>query len=206
MHLRKVAVRQLLRLYPASWRNEYGVEMRAMLLEQPLTPAVAGDVLRNALRENFRHPDPWKITALFLICWRCFWILLPAAFQFSPAAWVRFSQLDHGVFLLASFCTGCWTVINEGDVFRGSQTGWWSTITGLLTPYGILVIIMDPLKTIPGWVFVALNNFSWEGDAERFGSFFVHVILSAMLPSLCGALLGNMVRTRFRKPTDRRSA
>ncbi len=205
MYLRKVAVRQLLRLYPAAWRNEYGVEMRAMLLEQPLTPAVAGDVLLNGLRENFRRPDPWKITALFLICWRFFWILLPAAFQFSLAAWVRFSQFDHGVFLLASFCTGCWTVINEGDVYRGALTGWWSAIAGLLAPYAVLLLIIDPLKTIPAWVFVAMDNFSWDGEVGRFGSFFVHDFLGVILPSLCGALLGHMARKRFGKPIDRRN-
>ena len=62
MYLRKIVVRPLLSLYPAAWRKEYGDEMRSMLLSQPLTASVAGDVFLNAMRQNLRRPDPW-ITA-----------------------------------------------------------------------------------------------------------------------------------------------
>jgi len=124
MYLRKILVRQLLRLYPAAWRTEYGEEMGSMLLAQPLTASVAGDVFLNAIRQNLRRPDPWKAAGLFLVCWRSFWIVLPSVFQFSPAAWALFVQVDRSVFVLVAFSSGCWTVINEGDVWRGGLTGW----------------------------------------------------------------------------------
>ena len=84
MYLRKIVVRQLLRLYPAAWRKEYGEEMRSMLLAQPLTASVIGDVFLNAMRQNLRRPDPWKIAALCLICWRSFWIVLPSIYRMRP--------------------------------------------------------------------------------------------------------------------------
>lgn len=78
MYLRKLLARKLLNLYPATWRKEYGEEMRSMLLAQPLTASVIGDAFLNAMRQNIRRPDPWIIAALCLICWRSFWILLPS--------------------------------------------------------------------------------------------------------------------------------
>ena len=58
MYLRKILVRLLLTLYPAAWRKEYGEEVRSMLLAQPLTATVIVDVHLNAMRQNFRRPDP----------------------------------------------------------------------------------------------------------------------------------------------------
>jgi hypothetical protein len=59
-------VRSLLRLYPSIWRNEYGEELKALLLLRPLTAFVIGDVLLNAGRQHLRRDQPWKICGLFL--------------------------------------------------------------------------------------------------------------------------------------------
>jgi hypothetical protein len=84
---------------------------------------VIGDVFLNAMCQNLRRPDPWKIGALLLICWRSFWIVLPSIFQLSQAAWALFAQVDRGVFLLVALSTGCWTMISEGDAWRAAPSG-----------------------------------------------------------------------------------
>jgi hypothetical protein len=192
MYLRKILVRQLLRLYPALWRKEYGEEMRSMLLAQPVTASVIGDVFLNAMRQNLRRPDRWKIAALFLICWRSFWIVLPSIFQLSPSAWALFVQVDRVLFLLVALFTGCWTVIKEGDVYRGALAGWWSTIPADFIPEAtvLLLISVAPNKTIPGWTLVAIHHFThW------------HYLLT-ILASLCGALLGHLARKRLMATVD----
>jgi hypothetical protein len=207
MYLRKLLVRQLLRLYPAAWRMEYGEEMRSMLLAQPLTASVIGDVFLNAMRQNLRRPDPWTIAALCLICWRSFSILLPSIYQLSPAAWALFVWVDRGVFLLAAFSTGCWTVINEGDVWRGAQAAWWSTaVSDLLPQIAVLqAIALAPDKTVPRWVFAAMDHLDPDSAPHTFGHYFVHIVLPIMLASLCGALLGHLVRTHLRRSTVRQN-
>jgi hypothetical protein len=183
MYLRKIVVRQLLRLYPAAWRKEYGDEMRSMLLAQPLTASVSGDVFLNAMRQNLRRPDPWIIGALLLICWRRFWILLPSIYQLSPTAWARFVQVDRGVFLLAAFSTACWTVIGDGGVWRAERLGWWSTVAGDLLPQIAVVqlIALAPNQKVPGWVLVATDHFEPVGDVVPFGCYFLHICLPRIL-------------------------
>ena len=107
-----------------------------MLLAQPLTPSVAGDVFLNAMRQNLRRPDPWKIAALFLICWRSLWIVLPSIFQLvAISLGAVLFRSTRNLFLLVALFTGCWTVMKEGDVYRGALAGWWSTIPADLPPY-----------------------------------------------------------------------
>ena len=58
MIIRQRLVNGLLRLYPAEWRREYGVELADMLLRRPLTGRIVGDVIWGGLRERVRHADP----------------------------------------------------------------------------------------------------------------------------------------------------
>lgn len=195
MYLRKILVRQLLALYPALWRKEYGEEMRSMLLAQPLTASVIVDVFLNGLRQNFRQPDPWKIAALILICWRTFWILLPSVFQLSAAAWVLFVQIDRGFFLLVALATGCWTVISEGDIERGAYAGWWAALAGHLVPKTamLLAFFLAATKTIPGWALATIDHLPDQGSWRNE---FRGNLLPMALATWCGALLGYLIRRR----------
>jgi hypothetical protein len=128
-------------------------------------------------------------------------------YQLSPAAWARFEQVDRGVFLLVAFSTGCWTVIREGDVWRAASSGWWSTIAGdLVFQIAVLqTIALAPDKTVPSWVFAAMDHFDPDSAAHTFGYYFAHIVLPIMLASWCGALLGHLARTRYRRPAARRN-
>ena len=190
MYVRKIGVRQLLRLYPAAWRKEYGEEMRSMLLAQPLTASVIGDVFLNALRQNLRQPDPWKVAALFLICWETLWIFVPLISPHSQTARALAIQ-NNAVFIWVAFFTGCRTVIKEGDVWRGGLAGCWATLTGELLPFASLVILLSLApETLPRWAFA---------EAHHLPAFFAHTFIPRMLASWCGALLGYLQRKRFRK-------
>ena len=58
MTTRQRLVDGLLRLYPAAWRREYGVELADMLLRRPLTGRIIGDVIWGGLTERVRRADP----------------------------------------------------------------------------------------------------------------------------------------------------
>jgi hypothetical protein len=52
--MKRAVISLLMRLYPETWRNEYGVELREMLDASPLTRAVAFDVARSAVWQRMR--------------------------------------------------------------------------------------------------------------------------------------------------------
>ena len=54
----------LVRLYPASWRHEYGDELQEILLNRPLTAGIAADVVRSALRQRARFAAPSTVLGL----------------------------------------------------------------------------------------------------------------------------------------------
>jgi hypothetical protein len=65
MKTRLVAL--LLRLYPRSWRKEYGVELADMLKARPLTARVCGDVVRSAMWQRLRAAQPATFVGLWLM-------------------------------------------------------------------------------------------------------------------------------------------
>jgi len=50
-------VRMLLRMYPDSWRREYGIELRDLLVARPLTVGTFGNVLRSGLWQRLRAAE-----------------------------------------------------------------------------------------------------------------------------------------------------
>jgi hypothetical protein len=62
-------VRGLLRIYPASWRSEYGEELETVLLTRRLTALAALDVARGGVAQRLRRDAPWKICAAVLLAW-----------------------------------------------------------------------------------------------------------------------------------------
>jgi hypothetical protein len=59
--MKKRIVRFLLRLYPASWRVEYGQELASILESRRLSAAVVFDTLRSAMVERARVSEPWLV-------------------------------------------------------------------------------------------------------------------------------------------------
>ena len=60
-------VRALLRLYPVAWRSEYGPELMDVLLAQPLTASILGDVLRNGLWQRLRAAEISTLVGLAML-------------------------------------------------------------------------------------------------------------------------------------------
>ena len=110
----------LLRLYPAAWRREYGGELHEILVDRPLTPSVAADVLWSALREHVRAAVPATLlgglsmlvvlSGFFLPPFSNGWItttvLSPTFMTFPPFAVTAMSTQAYTV--LAIMC-GWWT-------------------------------------------------------------------------------------------------
>ena len=64
--MKKRIVRFLLRLYPASWRVEYGQELASILEGRRLSAAVVFDTLRSAMVERMRVSEPWVLIGSLL--------------------------------------------------------------------------------------------------------------------------------------------
>jgi hypothetical protein len=194
MGLRKILVWLLLRLYPRAWRKEYGEEMRSMLLAQPLTASVIGDVFLNAMRQNFRRPDPWRIAVLILVAWRTSWILWASISGLSPETWAPLLPLDRGLFLVVAFATGCWTTINEGSADRGAADGFTPTVYAVNLASLVAALLLPALapdKTIPHWADAMTDPFGNHPFDAHYG---LLLILSRALASIWGALLGYVIR------------
>jgi hypothetical protein len=99
----------LLKLYPKSWRAEYGDELRGVLAERSLTSAIIADVAVGALTERWRRTEPWIIVGVTGAIW------IAALFIRSIMAPPPYS--DHtGIGYSALVMTGvaCWTVLRGG--------------------------------------------------------------------------------------------
>jgi hypothetical protein len=57
----------LVRLYPVTWRREYGAELSDMLAARPLNAAIIGDVLWTGLRERIRVAKPATLVGLAMM-------------------------------------------------------------------------------------------------------------------------------------------
>jgi len=110
------AVGRLLWLYPSPWRREYGEELRAMLLSQPLGLRVVWDVVVHAARENVRYPDPSVFGIVFMLAWRVLWILI------QPVAWlaVAAGHVDPWIENLTVGGITCWSVMRESGPRDGA--------------------------------------------------------------------------------------
>jgi len=90
-------VRILLRLYPAAWRREYGLELEDLLMTRALGPSTVADVAFNALRQRVRHASPatlYGLTVMSVIFLLLTWnIVAPPATGDGLAAVLRDSPM-----------------------------------------------------------------------------------------------------------------
>ena len=131
--LRRWIVAALVRLYPASWRAEYGPELTEILLAGALGPAVIGDVLWSGARQRARAAEPatilglvamLNIVGLFVesgVTYRNDGgaLLGPTSMTF-PTVTVTFLASNLYAYLLI-FC-GCWTHLRHGGTAKQSGT------------------------------------------------------------------------------------
>jgi hypothetical protein len=157
MNTKHRIVTVLLRLYPSSWRREYGAELADLLLARPLTTAIVGDVLWNGARHRLRVTEPATILGLAMTAvvtgafvsnfshpgptTNVFSGVLQASNKTLPTMVV--SQLDpgsEGYVLLLVLC-GCWTNVKHGGrIGRSAMAAVKMTLIG-----GIPVMLADVL-------------------------------------------------------------
>jgi hypothetical protein len=121
----------LLRIYPAAWRREYGVELTVILQRRPLDLRVMIDVLWSGLRLRVRAAEPSTTLGLasmlltltgFIVpggsysgAWRA---LLRPSWRLFPTINVTFMASEAYVLLLVA--CGCWSYLRHGGKVTGS--------------------------------------------------------------------------------------
>jgi hypothetical protein len=138
----------LLRLYPAAWRSEYGLELTDVLLARSLGLAVVGDVVWNGLKLRARTLEPHNILGLasmaavltgFILTggtygreWSAF--LQPSNKTF-PTITVTFLASELYVLLLI-WC-GCWTHLRHRGT--ANRSGMAAVAMSLLAALPVMV-------------------------------------------------------------------
>jgi hypothetical protein len=164
MSKQHLAVSLLLRIYPASWRGEYGAELMDILVARSLTFRVVGDVVRHGLWQRVRSAEPSVLLGLasMLVVLAGFvltptnydqqWtgVLRPTGITF-PTVTVTFMASEVYAFLLIG--CGCWTHLRYGVTPRraGVAAMKMSLIAGIpvmfagaLMALGLLDIVIYP--------------------------------------------------------------
>jgi hypothetical protein len=125
-------VAALLRIYPAAWRREYGVELTGILLGRPLGPREIADVAWNGVWQRTRTAEPSSVLGLasmllmltgFVVpggsysgAWKA---LLRPSWRMFPTVNVTFMASEFYVLLLV--VCGCWTYLRNGG--KVTQSG-----------------------------------------------------------------------------------
>jgi len=135
MSVKPRIVAALVRLYPASWRREYGAELNDLLMARPLSARVVGDVLWSGLRQRVRTAEPSTLVGLamlLLMLSAVVWSiagappggrltpLLEDSSMTLPTVVVKPLMTELYVLLLVG--CGCWTQLRHRGM--ASQSGW----------------------------------------------------------------------------------
>lgn len=105
-------VRTLLHLYPKAWRREYGPELMDVLLAQPLTAGIVGNVLYSGLRQRVRTAEPSTFLGLVLM------LVVLAGFVWKD---LILSPQTSNLYVLILLGGGVWTHLrHRGEL---SQSG-----------------------------------------------------------------------------------
>ena len=145
----------LLRIYPATWRREYGVELTDILRERPLTPRVMADVGWNGLWQCGRVAEPSTILGLASMFITLAALVVrgvvvrPSSITFPT---VRVTLLTAELYVLLVVGCGCWTYLRHGDKVTRSGVaamrmsliaGIPALVIGLFMMFGFLDVIAD---------------------------------------------------------------
>ena len=161
MSPRHAVVTLLLRLYPATWRNEYGAELTDILMTAPLNARVIGDVIWNGLWQRVRIAPPSTILGLASMLVILTGFVLPAGryglagtalLQLTsmtfPTVAVTFLSSEVYAFLLIG--CGCWTNRRFGGTASraGVAAMRMSLIAGIPIILGSLLIALGVLDVM----------------------------------------------------------
>lgn len=118
----------LLRLYPASWRAEYGSELADVLSHRSLSVRIVGNVVWNALGQRVRDAEPavhLGLAVMLIVSTGVVWnVLVPGSAGRGLSAVLQDSSktlptvivtpLASDLYVLALVACGCWTHLGRG--------------------------------------------------------------------------------------------
>jgi hypothetical protein len=115
----------LLRLYPETWRREYGPELSHLLLSRPLGARVVADVVLGGLRQQARMAEPWAILgagALVVLAGQLAWTLRGAmTLEHGLRTLVQPSGITLPTYVFAPMATNLYAIALQ-------ICGWWTHV------------------------------------------------------------------------------
>lgn len=187
----------LLRVYPAAWRREYGVELTDILRERPLTPRVIADVGWNGLWQRGRVAEPSTILGLVSMFITLAALVVrgvvvrPSSMTFPT---VRVTLLTAEFYVMLIVGCGCWTYLRHGGKVTRSGVaamrmsliaGIPALVIGLLMMFGFLDVIVGAHD--PGGV----RKFAWAILIARLAQ-----VPEAWIWGSIGGLIGKWIARR----------
>jgi hypothetical protein len=187
MIFKQEMVSNLVQLYPSRWRREYGEELRATLLSEPLGLRVVWDVVAHAARENVRYPDPWVFGILFMLGWRVLWILL------QPVSWLAAAagHVDPWIENLTVGVITCWSVMRESGQRNGELRAIVSPLLAVTSGYVGSLILFRILMA--SGLFPSVDLPAKPAVLESFG----YGLAVGILIQLTGLGLGRYLKRRL---------
>ena len=184
----------LLKLFPAEWRSEYGIELSSLLERDPLTLAIVWDVFCSGLYQRVRNCPAWTKAALLLACWFLLGLTVNTRWTMSPENynlfWSSYLPLELGL--------GYW-VRRKGANSPGRDVAC-AVLLGSLPMVAIellreLHVLSPTVLDLQGHVWQAghgFTEFAFRGSATRydFYAFLVVVSINVIVGSTAGWLGG----------------
>ena len=146
---RSTLARVLMRLYPPSWRAEYGDELNDILLARPLTARVVADIVWNGLVQRGRAAAPSTILGASMMLLVLANIVSSASAYrdvlFSPLRathmtypTVEIALVKNEVYVLLTILCGYWT---QRRYRRGpKRAGWAAMRMSLITGTPVIAV------------------------------------------------------------------
>ncbi len=123
----------LIRAYPRSWRDEFGLEFAGVLANEKLKLVVIADVLFSATIQHLRR-DPWKICGLSLTLWTgALMITASTGLVNRPALVVCYFAGQ-----LCLFAAGAWTGLRESC---GLSRAMAASAKAALLPVAVFIVV-----------------------------------------------------------------
>ena len=189
-------VAALLRMFPAEWRAEYGLELSSLLEQDKLTAAVFWNVLLSGLRQRIRSSSSWINAGTLLALYFLLGLTVNTVCAMTPgsysAFWNGYLPLELGI--------GYW--LRRG----GSRSPGWSTACAVLVgslPLMALEIlrianVLNPtILDLQGHVLRlgrGFTEFAYRGDPVRHDGYTwcIVVLLSVLFATAIGRLGGQL--------------
>jgi len=199
MSIQKHIVTALLRIYPPDWRSEYGPELTDMLLSRPLSARVAGDVLRNGLRQRVRSAEASTLVGLgmmLLVFGGLVWnIASPSPYSYGWTTLLQDSSITlprvvvkpfrSELYVLLLVLCGCATYLRHGG--EASRPGWAAVKVSFLA--GIPIILAGVLMLFGILNLVAVGPGDTMTTFQQHGFTYIYYDAQHQRPSIWSVLL-----------------